>query len=65
MEWDRVKGSWKQFTGRAKEQWGKLTDDDLARVDGKREQLEGVLQERYGKAKDDVRREVDDWLGRL
>ena len=29
MNWDRIEGNWKQFKGKAKEQWGKLTDDDL------------------------------------
>jgi uncharacterized protein YjbJ (UPF0337 family) len=65
MDWDRIKGRWKQVGGQAKQQWGKLTDDDLARVDGRREEFEGVLQERYGKSKDDIRREVDDWLNRI
>jgi uncharacterized protein YjbJ (UPF0337 family) len=49
----------------AKQQWGKLTDDDLTRIDGKRDELEGLLQQRYGKSKDDVRKEVDDWLNRI
>jgi uncharacterized protein YjbJ (UPF0337 family) len=62
MDWDRVEGSWKQFTGKVKEKWGKLTDDDLATINGRRDQLEGKIQERYGYAKDQVRREVDDWL---
>jgi uncharacterized protein YjbJ (UPF0337 family) len=65
MDWDRIKGRWKQVSGQAKQQWGKLTDDDLVRVDGKRDQFEGLIQERYGKSKDDVRREVDDWLNRI
>ena len=30
MNWDRVQGNWKQFTGKVKEQWGNLTDDDPA-----------------------------------
>ena len=30
MNWDRIEGNWKQFTGKVKEQWGKLTDDDIA-----------------------------------
>ena len=34
MNWDRIQGNWKQVTGRAKEQWGKLTDDDLDVVAG-------------------------------
>ena len=51
--------------GKVKEQWGKLTDDDLDRIAGKREQLEGQIQERYGMAKDSVRRDVDEWCARL
>jgi uncharacterized protein YjbJ (UPF0337 family) len=62
MDWDRVEGGWKQFTGKVKEKWGKLTDDDLTAINGRRDQLEGKIQERYRYAKDQVRREVDDWL---
>jgi uncharacterized protein YjbJ (UPF0337 family) len=65
MDWDRVQGSWKQLTGRVKEKWGKLTDDDLTAINGRRDQLEGKIQERYGSAKDQVRRDVDDWLSGL
>jgi uncharacterized protein YjbJ (UPF0337 family) len=61
MDWDRVEGNWKQMKGKVKEQWGKLTDDDLNVIDGKQDQLEGKIQERYGYAKDQVRREIDDW----
>ena len=48
MNWDRVQGNWKQFTGKAKEQWGKLTDDELSQINGNREQLEGKIQAKYG-----------------
>ena len=61
MNWDRIQGNWKQFSGKVKEKWGDLTDDDLARVNGNREQLEGVLQQRYGYAKDRAKQEVDSW----
>ncbi len=54
----------KQFTGQVKEQWGKLTDDDLTQINGNREQLEGKLQAHYGYAKDQVKQDVDDWLKR-
>jgi uncharacterized protein YjbJ (UPF0337 family) len=64
MNWDSVEGNWKQFTGKVKEQWGKLTDDDLARVAGKREQLEGMLQERYGYGKEQAKKNVDEFLTR-
>ena len=65
MDWDHIEGNWKQFRGKVKAQWGKLTDDDLDVIEGNRDQLEGRLQERYGKAKDDVRKDVDTWLNRV
>jgi uncharacterized protein YjbJ (UPF0337 family) len=64
MNWDRIEGNWKQFTGKVKEKWGKLTDDELTQINGNREQLEGMIQARYGYAKDQVRKDVDDWLSR-
>jgi uncharacterized protein YjbJ (UPF0337 family) len=59
MDWNRIQGIWKQFGGKVKEKWGKLTDDDLAVINGRRDQLEGKIQERYGTAKDQVRSNVD------
>lgn len=61
MNWDRIQGNWKQVVGKAKAQWGKLTDDDLDVVAGRREQLAGKIQERYGIAKDDVERQIADF----
>jgi uncharacterized protein YjbJ (UPF0337 family) len=65
MNWDRIEGNWKQFKGKAREQWGDLTDDDLAVVEGKRQQLAGRIQERYGIARDEAERQIDDWLKRM
>jgi len=61
MNWDRIKGNWKQLKGQAKEQWGKLTDDDFDVIDGRREQLAGKIQERYGIAKDEAEAQVAKW----
>ena len=61
MNWDRIEGNWKQAKGKVKEQWGKLTDDQLDVIGGRREQLLGVLQESYGLAKDEAERQVRDW----
>ena len=65
MDWNRIEGSWKQTTGKIKEKWGNLTDDDLTQINGKREQFEGKIQERYGIAKDQVRKDVDTWLNSM
>jgi uncharacterized protein YjbJ (UPF0337 family) len=65
MDWNRVEGNWKQFTGKVKEKWGELTDDDLKAIDGRRDQLEGKLQERYGYSKDQIKKNVDDWLSSI
>ncbi|MCW5657804.1 MAG: CsbD family protein [Burkholderiaceae bacterium] len=61
MNWDRVEGNWKLVKGRLKEQWGKLTDDDLDVIAGKRDQLSGKIQERYGLARDVADSQISDW----
>jgi uncharacterized protein YjbJ (UPF0337 family) len=65
MHWDRIEANWKQFSGKVKEQWGKLTDDEVGQNNGNREQLEGIIQARYGYAKDQAKKDVDAWLERL
>ena len=65
MDWNRVEGNWKQFKGKAKEKWGKLTDDDLTALGGKKDQLAGKLQERYGYEKDRAEKELDDFARTL
>jgi len=58
MNWDKVQGEWKQFKGKIKEQWGRLTDDELDKISGRREQLSGAIQKRYGIAKDEAERQL-------
>jgi uncharacterized protein YjbJ (UPF0337 family) len=61
MNWDQVKGNWKQFQGKVRENWGKLTHDDIDVIAGKRDQLIGKIQERYGVARDEADQQVRDW----
>lgn len=61
MNSDTIGGNWKQFKGKVKEQWGKLTDDDLDVINGQREQLVGRIQERDGIARDQAEKQVKDW----
>ena len=52
MNQDRIQGRWRQIMGKVKEQWGRLTEDDLDVIAGRREQLLGRIQQRYGLAQD-------------
>jgi uncharacterized protein YjbJ (UPF0337 family) len=61
MNWDQVEGNWKQLKGKAKEEWGDLTDDELTEISGHRDQLVGRIQERYGVAREEADRQVARW----
>lgn len=65
MNWDRIEGNWKQVTGRAKAQWGKLTNDELDVIAGRREQLAGKIQERYGVAKEEAEKQISTWESKV
>ncbi len=61
MNWDKIEGNWKQMSGKVREKWGKLTDDDMTVIAGKKDQLVGKLQERYGQTKEQAEKQLDDW----
>ena len=65
MNWHQIEGKWKQFKGSAHQQWGKLTDDDLAMIAGNREKFVGKLQERYGLAREEAQKRADEWVRTL
>jgi len=64
MNSDKIEGNWKQVKGKVKEQWGKLTDDDIDVIAGKRDQLLGRIQERHGIAKDEADKQVREFESR-
>lgn len=59
--WQKIKGSWNQTKGAIKEQWGKLTDDDLMEIQGRRDQLVGKIQTRYGISQEQAEAQVSGW----
>lgn len=65
MNWDQIKGNWTEWKGRAREEWGELTDNELQEAKGEREQLIGLVQQKYGKARAEAEREVDHWQAKL
>ncbi|WP_374689475.1 CsbD family protein [Promineifilum sp.] len=62
MNDDILSGMWKQLKGQVKQQWGKLTDDDLEFIGGKRDELVGRVQERYGWEREQAEMEVENFL---
>lgn len=60
-----LEGKWNQFRGKVKEQWGRLTDDELDQIDGRRDQIVGLLQEKYGYELERAEDEVDSFLTSL
>lgn len=61
MDEDRIKGQWKQLSGKLKAKWGKLTDDDLDVAKGDAKYLSGKLHERYGLARDAADKQIDEF----
>ncbi len=56
-----MEGNWKQMKGKIRQQWGKLTDNDMEKIAGKRDELVGKIQNSYGIGKDEADKQVKDW----
>ena len=59
MNWDIIKGNWKEWKGKARQEWGELTEDELDKTHGEREEVVGFVQQKYGIAKDEAVKKVD------
>ena len=63
MNQDIASGKWKELKGKAKEQWGRLTDDELDRAEGRADQVIGLLQQKYGYARERAEQEYRRFSG--
>lgn len=61
MNSDTLAGDWNQLSGKIMKQWGKLTDDNLARIKGSRRELVGTIQKTYGLAREEAEEQVKAW----
>ncbi|MBC7819101.1 MAG: CsbD family protein [Planctomycetaceae bacterium] len=59
MKTIQIKGDWKQFFGKVKTKWGKLTGNEPATIAEQREQLIDFLQQRYGYEKEQAETALD------
>jgi len=62
MNEDIIKGRWKEVKGKVKQQWSKLTDDQIGQMSGSYIELEGLLQKNYGYQKDQAKKEIDAFI---
>ena len=62
MNEDIFSGLWKQLKGQVRQQWGKLTDDDLETLGGSKDEVIGRIQERYGWEREKAEMEVNDFF---
>jgi len=65
MNRDVLEGQWKQLKGQVKQQWGRLTDDELDTINGRYDELAGLIQERYGYSRDEAANELDMFLSNM
>ena len=54
-------GKWNEISGKLKEKWGKLSDDDLRIFNGNVDQLVGRIQRKTG----ETREAIEDFLGEV
>lgn len=61
MNWSSIESGWMDFKANAKQQWSKLTDQQINDTLGKREYLSSRVQEAYAVSKEDAERQISDW----
>ncbi|MDX5359865.1 MAG: CsbD family protein [Alphaproteobacteria bacterium] len=64
MNLDQIEGKWDQIKGALRQEWAKLTEDDLEFARGSREKLAGRIQERYGVAREEALERIQKWEAR-
>ncbi len=64
MNKDILQGQWLELKGKVKQQWGKLTDDEISQIEGKETELLGLLQKKYGYSKDEAKRQFDNFFNK-
>ncbi|MBB6092923.1 uncharacterized protein YjbJ (UPF0337 family) [Povalibacter uvarum] len=61
MNKDTLQGNFTQLKGKIKQQWGKLTDDEIDQMEGHAEILAGKLQERYGLEREEAEKQAKEF----
>lgn len=59
MNTTTLKAHWKELSGKLKQKYAVLTDDDLTLLEGKEEEMWGRLQQKIGKKKEEIMTELE------
>ena len=64
MNWSTIESGWSNYKAAAKQQWNKLSDEQIDGTQGKREQLSSRVQEAYSVSEEDAERQISDGQGK-
>jgi uncharacterized protein YjbJ (UPF0337 family) len=59
---EAIRSQWPHLRGRIRQQWDRLTDEELEQIQGNPERLVGKLQEHYGRSREQAEQDLDRWL---
>ncbi|HEU4607260.1 MAG TPA: CsbD family protein [Chitinophagaceae bacterium] len=59
MNTTTLKAKWQELSGKLKQKYAVLTDDDLKLLEGKEEEMWGRLQQKIGKKKEEIMTELE------
>jgi uncharacterized protein YjbJ (UPF0337 family) len=65
MNWDEIKGRWNELSGRFREEWSKISKDEMDQVAGSRRELLGKIQAKYGMAREEAERRLREFQEKL
>jgi uncharacterized protein YjbJ (UPF0337 family) len=61
MNWSNIENGWNDYKANVKQQWGKLSDQQISDMQGKREYLSTKVQEAYALSKEETERQISAW----
>ena len=54
-------GKWEEIKGKIKQQWGKLTNDEIKKIEGNQQEIHGILQKHYGYSKEEAEKAINEF----
>ncbi|HWA39373.1 MAG TPA: hypothetical protein VG873_16060 [Burkholderiales bacterium] len=64
MDWTQVETSWDKYLVAAKQQWGKLSEEQIAATRGRYDVLSARVREAYGLTRQQSDFQLSEWLSR-